>query len=289
MNKLYLILKIPYNLLKNFVRKINLLINRIFFKVNKKELMNKLRKIELKKEGIIYVHSSMNSFGYIKGGANSVIDCILEMVGNKGTVVMPTFTHLKRKFDLNESCWTGKVSENLRLRKGSMRSIHPTHSVVAFGPLAKEITNGHENSKAPFDERSPFHKIASKKSYILMLGTENNSMIHYIQNNINFPNLFLKKIHQFKYKKKLIKTKIHHPDGSIKYICNGKSCSDIQFLVKMYKDEKFNENNYMKTIKIGKAVCHLIDTQNFVRIATKYLKNNIKKYKEEYSSLIKNG
>jgi aminoglycoside N3'-acetyltransferase len=120
-----------------------------------------------------------------------------------------------------------------------------------------------------------------------MLGTENNSMIHYVQDKVNFPNLFLSKIYNFKYKNKTIKTKIHHPDGSIKYICNGKPCSDVQFLVKMYKDERFNENNYMKTIKIGKAVCHLINTQDFVRIATKYLGDNIKKYKEEYYSLIK--
>ena len=197
--------------------------------------------------------------------------------------------HLKKKFSINDSCWTGKISETLRLREGSIRSVHPTHSIVAFGPLAKEITKNHEKSKAPFDEKSPFYKLANRKSYVLMLGTENNSMIHYVQNKINFPNLFLKKVYEFKYKNKVMKTKLHHPNGSIKYVCGGKPCSDVKFLVDMYKNEKFEEKGYIKTIKIGKATCHLINTQDFVRIATKCLGNNIKKYKEEYTSLIKNG
>ena len=196
---------------------------------------------------------------------------------------------MKKKFNLNIPCWTGKLAETLRLRKNIFRSFHPTHSVVAFGPLAKEITGGHENSRTPFDEKSPFHKLAIKKSYILMLGTENNSMIHYVQNKVNFPNLFLNEDYKFKYKNKLMKTKLHNPNGSIRYIYKGNPCSDVEFLVNMYKDEKFEEKGYMKTIKIGRAVCHLIDTQNFIRISTKYLQNNIKKYKKDYVNLLKNG
>lgn len=287
MNILYSFLRIPYGLFKKSIRKINFLINRTFFNISRKELINKLKEIGLKKESIVYVHSSMNSFGYIKGGADSVIDCILKLIGDKGTIIMPAFTHPKKNFSINDSCWTGKLSETLRLRKNVFRSIHPTHSIVAFGPLAKYITTGHEKSKAPFDEKSPFHKIANKKSFILMLGTENNSMIHYIQNKVNFPNLFLKENKEFKFNKKLIKTKVHHSIGSIKYVYNNKPCSDVQFLVKMYKDKKFEEKGYMKTIKIGKATCHLINTQDFVRVVTKYLKDNLKKYKGEYAHLIK--
>ena len=288
------IVRVPYYTFNKFKKKSNLLINKLFFRVTRKELLLKLKKIGLKRGDVVYIHSSISSFGYIQGGADAVLNIILKLIGDKGTIVIPSFTHKTDVFDFkNTKCWTGKLSENLRLRRDSFRSIHPTHSVVAFGPLAEEITKSHEKSKAPFDENSPFHKIAKRKSYILMLGTENNSMIHYVQNKINFPNLFLDKLFECKYlingKIKSMKTKLHHPNGSIKYICNSRLCTDVQFLVKMYKDEKFNENNYMKTIKIGKAVCHLIDTQNFVRIATKYLKNNIKKYKEEYSSLIKNG
>jgi len=285
----YSVIRTIYRICRKFVKKSKLLINKYFFRVTKKELFLKLKRIGLKKGSLVYVHTAMSSFGYVKGGPDIVLDSILRLIGNKGTVVMPAFTHLRKKFSLNDPCWTGKVSETLRLRNDSVRSVHPTHSVVAFGPLAKEITDGHEKSRAPFDEKSPFHKLAKKKSYILMLGTENNSMIHYVQDKVNFPNLFVEKIHQFKYKNKLISTKLHHPDGSIKYICGGRPCSDVKFLIDFYRNEKFEDKEFMKTVRIGKAVCHLINTQDFVREATKYLQNNIKRYKKEYSTLIKNG
>ena len=171
--------------------------------------------------------------------------------------------------------------------KSVKRSIHVTHSVVVKGKLTNYLTKGHERSKTPFDENSPYAKFAKLDSYILMLGTENNSMIHYVQNKVKFPNLFLQGIHEFKFKNKTIKTKLHHPKGSITYICNGKPCTDVQFLVKMYKDLKFHEKDIMKTVKIGKAICHLINTKEFVNITTKYLKENIARYKNEYNLLLK--
>ena len=57
----------------------------------------------------------------------------------------------------------------------------------------------------------------------------------------------------------------------------------------MYKNLGFEKREYMKTVKIGKVTCHLINTIDFIKEATKYLENNIKKYKDEYQSLIKNG
>ena len=294
MKRIYSVLRIPYVLLKRFTKNINYFVNKFFFALTQDEIMNGLEKVGLKKGMIVYVHSSMSSFGYVNGGPNSVISPILNIIGNEGIIVVPTFTHRTDIFDIETTkSWTGAISESLRLKKGSFRSVHPTHSVTAFGLLAKEIIKGHEKSKSPFDEKSPFHKLAVRGSYILMLGTENNSMIHYVQNKVNFPNLFLKKDQEFKYKVnnkiKIIKTKIHHPNGSIKYIYDGKPCSDVKFLVNMYRDEKFEEKGYMKTIKIGSAVCRLINTQNFIRTSTKYLENNIKRYKNKYQSLIKNG
>ena len=294
MKVIYSALRIPYIFLKRFTRNINYLINKFFFALAQKEIRTGLEKIGLKKDMVVYVHSSMSSLGYVNGGPGSVINSILNVIGNKGTIVMPTFTHKTDIFDPETTkSWTGAISECLRARKGSFRSVHPTHSVAAFGMLSKEIIKGHEKSKAPFDKKSPFHKLAIKESYILMLGTENNSMIHYVQNKVNFPNLFLEGTQEFKYKIdnkiKIIKTKVHDPNGSIKYIHNGMPCSDVQFLFNLYKDEKFEEKGYMKTVKIGNAVCHLIDTKDFIKTSTKYLENNIKKYKNEYQSLIKNG
>ena len=286
MGFLYNILRFPYYLARKTYRNFNLIINSLVFKIDKNYLRKKFLELGLRKGMNVYAHSSLSSFGYIKDGANSVIQVLQDIIQD-GTIMMPTFTSYKKEFNLKEPCWTGKIAETFRNMNDVKRSIHVTHSVAGKGKLANYLTKGHEKSKAPFDKNSPYAKFAKLDSYILMLGTENNSMIHYVQNKVKFPNLFLKGIHEFKFNNKIIKTKLHHPHGSITYICNSKPCTDVQFLIKLYKDEKFHEKEIMKTVKIGKAVCHLINTKEFVKIATKYLKENIARYKNEYNLLLK--
>jgi len=288
MNFIYETLRILYNLPKNLYKKINLIIYKYLFRINKNYLRRKFIELGLKKGMNIYVHSSLSSFGYIEGGANTIINALDNIIKN-GTIMIPTFTHSKKEFKLNNPCWTGKVAEKFRNNKNVKRSIHPTHSVAVKGKYADYLTKNHERSRSPFDRNSPFSRFAKLNSYILMLGTENNSMIHYIQNKVKFPNLFLPEFYKFRSRNKIINTKMHHPKGSITYIYNKKPCTDVKFLVNMYKDEKFEEKGYMKTVRIGNATCHLINTKNFVKASEKYLKNNIKRYKSQYSSLIKNG
>jgi len=287
MKTLYLILKLAYNLVKRIYKNFNLVINKLFFKIDKNYLRKKFLELGLKKGMNIYVHSSLSKFGYIEDGANTIIIVLKDIIQN-GTIMMPTFTHPKKEFTINEPCWTGKIAETFRLQKNVKRSIHPSNSVACYGKYANYLVKSHEKSKAPFDENSPFAKFAKLDSYILMLGTENNSMIHYVQDKVKFPNLFLKGIYEFKFNNEIIKTKLYHPRGSITYICNGKPCTDVQFLVKFYKDKRFHEKGIMRTIKIGNAICHLIKTKEFVNEATTYLRENIKRYKNEYALLLKN-
>ena len=285
MGSLYRIIRVPYHLIKDIYKNYSLFFNKLFFKIDKNYLRKKFLELGLKKGMNVYVHSSLSEFGYIEDGANSVIQVLKDIIQD-GTIMMPTFTHPRKEFTINNPCWTSKLSETFR--QNAERSIHPTHSIATKGKLANYLTKGHEKSKAPFDENSPYAKFAKLDSYILMLGTENNSMIHYVQNKVKFPNLFLKGIYEFKFNNKTIKTRLHHPKGSITYICNGKPCTDVQFLVKIYKDLKFEEKGIMKTVKIGNAICHLIKTKEFVKEATKYLRENIKRYKNEYSLILKN-
>ena len=281
------IYKIPYYLTKKVSRKLKLFKNKNFNKTTKDKLNSKFISIGLKSGMNLYVHSSLSSFGYIENGANTVIE-VLKSINKNGTIMMPAFTHPKKDFTLNEPCWTGKIAETFRKEKNVKRSIHPTHSVACYGKFASHLVKDHEKCKAPFDENSPFAKFSSlNNSYILMLGTENNSMIHYIQNKINFPNLFLSKIYTFKFKDKIIKTKLHHPEGAITYIYKAKKCTDVEFLINLYRNEKFEERSLMKTIKIGNATCHLIKTREFVDTTIKYLENNIKRYKKGYSLILK--
>ena len=281
-------LSIPYHLIKEIYKNFNLIIQRIIFKLGKNYLRNKLLQLGLEEGMNIYVHSSLSKFGYIEGGARDLLTVLQDIIKD-GNIMMPTFTFPKKEFSLQDPCWTGKLPELFRLQENTKRSVNPSHSVTVKGKLSNYLIKDHIKSKKPFDNNSPFAKFAKLDSYILMLGTENNSMIHYVQDKVNFPNLFLKEDYEYKFNNKILKTKLHHPKGSITYICSGKLCTDVEFLVKMYLDENFHEHGVMRTVKIGNAVCHLIKTKDFVEIATSYLKDNIKRYKNEYNLILNNG
>jgi len=87
----------------------------------------------------VLVHSSLSSLGCVEGGADAVIDALLDVLGPGGTLVVPTLTGTESlsaenppRYDPDATpCWTGRVPETLRRRPGAMRSLHPTHSVAA--------------------------------------------------------------------------------------------------------------------------------------------------------------
>ena len=41
----------------------------------------------------VMVHSSLKSFGYVEGGADTVIDVLMELVTEEGTLMFPSFNH----------------------------------------------------------------------------------------------------------------------------------------------------------------------------------------------------
>lgn len=57
--------------------------------MDKIELANEFRKIGIQEGMAIEVHSSLNSFGYVSGGADAVIEALMECVGEDGSIFMP--------------------------------------------------------------------------------------------------------------------------------------------------------------------------------------------------------
>lgn len=78
-------------------------------RVSKEDIEIALRKLGLKKGDIVGVHISLNSFGYVKGGADAVIDALLDTVGREGTIVMPTHSTNRIKVELTSEEVTAGV------------------------------------------------------------------------------------------------------------------------------------------------------------------------------------
>lgn len=146
------------------------------------EIRGGLRALGLRAGDRVIVHGSLSSIGWVEGGADAVVDALLDVVTADGTVLMPTFTsradedpfHPERSPSL-----TGQITEALRTRPDAVRSDHPTHSVAAVGADAASLTRDHE-PMASLGKGSPVHRMIEAGASILLLGVDHtsNSSIH---------------------------------------------------------------------------------------------------------------
>lgn len=164
--------------------------------VTREDLINGFKALGLTSADTVLVHSALSSFGYVEGGADTVIDALLAVLC-EGTLAVPTLTGAEEDgpehppfCDVRSTpCWTGRIPETFRRRKEAVRSLHPTHSVAAIGKRAKELTAGHENSSSPCDEHSPYYKLAKMDGFILLLGVNqwNNTTMHCVEELAQVP------------------------------------------------------------------------------------------------------
>ena len=142
-----------------------------------------LRTLGLDSGDEVVVHGSLSSLGWVDGGADSVVDALGEVVGESGTVVVPTFTPSVVRDELFDGddtrSRTGAITEALRTRPDAVRSDHPTHSVSALGPAAAALTDAHDLDSS-LGRDSPLHRLAERGGRILLLGVghERNSTVH---------------------------------------------------------------------------------------------------------------
>ena len=156
--------------------------------IEKEDIKFSLELMNIQKGDVIIVHSSLSSIGYVSGGADTVIDALLEVVGDEGTIVMSTLTGWFDHFDV---CATpsavGKISEVFRKRQNAHRSLHPVHSVAAIGKHAQYITEGHDKCETGCGSGTPYYKIKELKGKIMLLGVDmdRNTIMHCLEEEIN--------------------------------------------------------------------------------------------------------
>jgi aminoglycoside 3-N-acetyltransferase len=145
--------------------------------VSTTDLIEGFRRVGLQKGDIVYCHSSLSKFGYVEGGAEAVVDALMEVVGHEGTVAMPAGTYSLGRdgavLDIrNSPSELGAITEALRKRT-KYRSRHLTESVCALGKLAQQLTETH--SVTPCGAESPFSKFIDMDAQILLLGVPHNN------------------------------------------------------------------------------------------------------------------
>lgn len=258
--------------------------------VTKQDILNDLKKLGLKEGDIVLVHSSLTAIGYVEGGANTVIDALLEAVGPSGTILMPAFPFSKTMLEYaktnplfdpqNTPSHMGKITEVFRCRKGALRSLFPTHSVAAIGPHAEYLVKDHEKSRTPFSKNSPFSKLIELDGYIMILGCSfgNLTSLHVIENKVdNYPlHVHLDEAIPVRYLdntgvENTLLIKVHDPvTARTRIDVNVKKQQEIYNYCLQY--------GAVKTGKVGHATTHLLSAKGLEEVLETILKNGITIY-----------
>ena len=159
--------------------------------VTRSELRDGLRALGLSSGSKVMVHSALCSFGYLEGGAQTLIEVLQDAVGVDGLIVMATFTYGREPYHPRITpAQTGRVPEVFRQMPAVLRSMHPTHSVAAWGRRAAWLVAGHD-VEAPFGPGTPLHRLVEAGGHVLLIGVTHvaNSMIHVAQELAQVPYL----------------------------------------------------------------------------------------------------
>lgn len=134
---------------------------------------------------ILMVHSSLNNLiPMYQGNVKDLLDALIKYSEEKEiTLVMPAFMlgnknsgaedYFKKKgvFNIEKTPTTvGILNEIFRRKKQVLRSAHPTHSIAAYGPKAKELTMNHHLSDTTFGNDTPFGIMNKYETKILGIG-----------------------------------------------------------------------------------------------------------------------
>ncbi|MBX3441622.1 MAG: AAC(3) family N-acetyltransferase [Planctomyces sp.] len=153
------------------------------------DLARDFETIGVRRNGVLLVHSSLSAIGNVQGGPSTVCGALVKAVGFEGTLMMPAHTWWFmnrgcREFDVRQTpAQVGAIAECFRRDLEAIRSLHPTHSVAARGPQAREFTQGHELAASPCGAGTPYARLMDASGQILLLGVglRRNTCFHAVE------------------------------------------------------------------------------------------------------------
>ncbi len=170
----------------------------------KKDIIESLFSLGITNKDTILIHSSLKAIGPIEGNAEGLISVLTDYL-SQGLLIFPTHTWATIKedgmiFDVHStpSC-VGALTNVARNTPGFFRSMHPTHSVCAYGKQAKWYIDHDLNATTPVGVNNCFGILKDINAKILFLGAplSKNTFIHSIEEEFHVPDRFTTHIYSF--------------------------------------------------------------------------------------------
>jgi aminoglycoside 3-N-acetyltransferase len=160
-----------------------------------------MRSHGVSKGTLLVVHSSASALTPTGYSPSNIIDRLLEFIGTEGTLAMPAFpwydreprgiermradvSDLELTYHVRKSVpWTGVIPFQLMNRTEARRSRHPLNTMVAVGPLAKDMMQDNLAGEKPLPcgPGSSWKFCVDHKAIIVALGVDmahSLTMIH---------------------------------------------------------------------------------------------------------------
>ncbi len=238
---------------------------------------------------VMMVHTSLSAIGYVCGGAQTVIEALVEAVGPEGTIMMPTqswknldpedgvhWTVPEEYWQIIRDNWPaydkkitptntmGAVAEMFRLWPGAVRSDHPARSVAAWGKHAEYLTIDHDLSNI-FGEGSPIGKLYELDGDVLLIGVDydKNTSIHLADVRATYPG-----------KHNCIEHSAIMENGSRVWKAYETLFVDGEDFVDI--GAAFEKQHEVKKATLGGAILRLMKQRDIVDFATEWIEQNRK-------------
>jgi len=256
--------------------------------ITKTDIVKGLRKLGLKTDGKVEVHTKLSSFGYIINKEYDVIDALLDVV-KEGVIIMPAHTsensdptfwenppvpkewipiikNNKRPFDkrIYMPERVGKTPAAFLKYPNVERTNHPIESLAIYNQTNDPTWLDHSLSQD--DDVHPLYKLTQEEGKILFLGTDFQTCtsVHLTE---KYATTVIKKediVALIEDEKTINKTCITYEfDDELDH---------FDEIAKRYINE-YQGTPYYKEVKIGLATCTLIDAEALYDIAYEFHSN----------------
>lgn len=164
--------------------------------IQKEKIVRSLREAGVKPGDLLFLHSSLSSIGTVEGGADTVIDAFLEVLGEEGTLAVSAMSSMSPFDAATAPVSVGIISETLRSRPNAFRSLRPVHSVAAIGKKAKWFCEGHEACETNCGAGTPYLKLREAGGKIVLLGVDmnRNTTLHAVEDLMDSPYLEVREV-----------------------------------------------------------------------------------------------
>lgn len=242
----------------------------------KETLTAQLAAMNLKPTDTVMMHSSMKAIGQVEGGADTVLDALMDYLA-PGLFMTPSHTWRQMSesycvFDpATEPSCVGLLTNMFMKRPGVVRSLHPTHSVAAWGQHAAEYIRGEENMTTPCDPSGVWGRLKDAKGKVLLVGVTHarNTYIHAVEEMLDVPQRLTDTPTNFF---------IVMPDGTHRSVWMHRHYNPVEPHISECFDklmEGYFATGAAVRGKLGDADCILCDCEGIFEVTARVLRHNI--------------